>query len=533
MTWRGGGHPDELISASLTGDLTDAERAELDAHLVRCERCRATLAAFGAERRILSGLPVADPPRDLSARVRTGIESGRSTRPWGLRRGVFIAIGGSVATAAIAVLAVLAFNNLAGPPVGQTTASPHASSSVAPSATAVQSTGPTAEPTPAPILTLGPGELGYLSVTGAPFKPSRLTFIDDANGASIDAGTVTGPPIAAALSPDGRWLAYITQKGETGANEVWTLSLVNGDVKHLGCSTAAPFTDRLAWSPDSRYLAFTLVGVNLGPNAGCQQPGSGADVWLFDARTAKQAPFTSAGNAYAADFASNSASGEPQLWVSFAAAKPQSSLLAVPGGGSAGSGGENGNLALGVFLPLLSPDGNRAIFWTGTMTSNGGSWHFSLGGMPQLSADLRSVGPASPWIGAPLFTDLIPVGGEAFADGSFTWGHDSDLMAFWNGAWTGPPQGANGTYPGQQDVYLGRLSTGLLTSGSRVKLVTKTSESIVDVAIRSDGGIAVTVRRPIAGIGDPPSAYLEIVSSDSLGIGGVPPRWAGPAVYGP
>ena len=60
MTFRGN-HVDELISASLTGDLTDAERAELDAHLARCERCRATLAAFKAERRILSGLPAGRP----------------------------------------------------------------------------------------------------------------------------------------------------------------------------------------------------------------------------------------------------------------------------------------------------------------------------------------------------------------------------------------------------------------------------------------------------------------------------------------
>ena len=533
MTWRGGGHPDELISASLQGDLTDAERAELDAHLARCERCRATLAAFGAERRILSGLPIADPPRDLSARVRAGIESGRSSGPWWMRRPGLIAIGGSVAAAAVAILAVFAFNNLQGPPVGQQTGSPRPSSA-APSVSAVESTGPTAEPTPAPILTLGPGELGYLSLTGAAFKPSRLTFIDDSTGASIDAGTVTGPPIVASLSPDGRWLGYITQKGETGANEVWALSLADGSVSHLGCSTAAPFADRLAWSPDSRYVAFTLVGVELGPKNGCQQPGSGADAWLFDTTTSKAAQFTSAGNAYAADFAADMRAGVPQLWVSFAAAKPASMLLSVPGGGSAGSGDQANVDAPGVFLPLLSPDGNRALFWTGTMTSNGGSWHFSLGGMPQLSADFRSAGPASPWVGTPLFTDLTPVGGEAFSSGSFTWAPDSDLIAFWDGAWTGAPQSADGRYPSQQDVYLGRLSTGLLTSGSRVKLVTKTGESIVDVAIRQDGGIAVTVRRPTAGIGDPPSAYLEIASSDSVGISrGVPPPWAGPAVYGP
>ena len=44
MTVRGD-HIDELISASLTGGLTDAERAELEAHLTRCETCRETLAA--------------------------------------------------------------------------------------------------------------------------------------------------------------------------------------------------------------------------------------------------------------------------------------------------------------------------------------------------------------------------------------------------------------------------------------------------------------------------------------------------------
>ena len=108
MTFRGN-HVDELISASLTGELTDRERLELDAHLVRCETCRATLAAFTAERRILSGMPVADPPRDLSARVRTGIESGRLGSHWWRRPSGLIALGASLATVAAAVLAVVIF----------------------------------------------------------------------------------------------------------------------------------------------------------------------------------------------------------------------------------------------------------------------------------------------------------------------------------------------------------------------------------------------------------------------------------------
>ena len=47
---------EELISASLHGDLTDEERRSLDAHLDGCERCRETLAAFSDQRRIVAGL---------------------------------------------------------------------------------------------------------------------------------------------------------------------------------------------------------------------------------------------------------------------------------------------------------------------------------------------------------------------------------------------------------------------------------------------------------------------------------------------
>jgi len=43
---RPGEHDDELISASLTGDLTEDEQAVLPRHLAECARCRDTLAAF-------------------------------------------------------------------------------------------------------------------------------------------------------------------------------------------------------------------------------------------------------------------------------------------------------------------------------------------------------------------------------------------------------------------------------------------------------------------------------------------------------
>jgi len=527
-------HVDELISASLTGELTDAERAEMDAHLTRCDRCRATLAAFKSERRILSGLPTVNPPRDLSARVRSGIESARLGAPWWRRRGGLIALVASGTTVAAAVLAIIVFNNMQRGPVGQATSSPEATLSFAPSASAAESVAPSIGPSEPPTF-LASGQLAYLELSGAPFEASKLSFINDATGASIDAGTVSGPPIAAALSPDNQWLAYITQKGETGANEVWALHLTDGEVTHLGCSSAGPFTDRLPWSPDSKYLAYTLVGIDLGPDAGCQTPSDGADVWIFNTTADEQTQLTTAGNAHTADF-DPTVYGEQDatLYLSYAAAQPYT-VFADAGRSEIIDSDFPGT---GLFLPLFSPDGNRALFWSGSMTQEeDGSWQFSLGGMPQVSGDFRSTGPASPWVGTPLFTSLIPYGGEAFAFGKFMWGPDSDLIAFWDGAWTGVPQSPGGLYPSQQDVYVGRVSEGLLSSSSRLPLTLDPGAWIVDVTFAPDGrSVAVTIGLPSAGVGDPPSAYLQIVPLDggeprTIG-GGVEPPWDGPAVFG-
>lgn len=444
-----------------------------------------------------------------------------------------------MATVAAAILAIVVFGNLHFGPVGQQSASPEPSGSVAPEPSAVETTPASVTPT-APPAFLGPGQLGYFELTGAPFEASRLKFVNDATGISHEAGAVSenvsGPVLAGSLSPDGEWLAYITQKGETGANDVWAGNLISGRVAHLGCSLAAPFTDRLVWSPDGRYLAYTLVGIDLGPDSGCETPSAGADVWLFDTSTSNAvwSQFTSAGNAYASAFASNDPSGYARLWVSFAMEQPQSALLFVRDP----QGRVTGEQAPGAFLPLLSPDGNRALFWSGTMAESNGVWQFALGGMPQLSGDFRAAGAASPWIGTPLFSDLTPVGGEAFAYGSFTWGPDADLVAFWNGAWTGAPQSADGTYPSQQDVYLGRVSGGGLSSASRLPLTLDPNAWIVDVAFTPDGeSVAVTIGQPSAGIGDPPSAILQIVPLDgsdprTIGGGVDPPPWDGPAVFG-
>ena len=531
MTFRPGGHPDELISASLTGDLTAEERRELEGHLATCESCRATLAAFSDERRLLAGLPHAPAPQDLAVRVQSGIDAGRlSAIPWWRRPGGLVAAGATLATVTAAVLAVVVLGSLRPSPVGHETPSP--SASLLPTASLTASPNPSVEATPEPAFALGPGELGYLSLKGASLEPGRLTFNNDATGASLSLGTVSGPPIAAELSPDGQWLAYITRKGESGANEVWVAHLTDGSVLPLGCSAEAPFTDRLAWSSDTHYLAYTLVGVDIGPDHGCQAPSDGADVWLFDTTADEPTQFTTAGNVYAADFADAPAEQGPTLYVSYAAAQPYTAI-ALPGSGII----DSDLPAAGVFLPLFSRDGTRALFWSGTMaSSDDGSWRFVSGGMPQMSGDFRSAGPASAWMGTPLFTDLTPVGGEGFTYGSFDWAADMDRIAFWDGAWTGPPQSADGTYPSQQDVCVGS-SSGLSNADCFPSLAA--DGRIVDVTLSPSGAIAVTVGLPSGGIGDPPSATLTVIPSccggegDVVGGGADPPPWNGPAVFGP
>ena len=112
---------EELISASLHGDLTADEQARLDAHLDTCAQCRGTLAAFSEQRRIMAGLRHVAPPRDLAARVRTGIERGAAADlPRWRRPPVMVAgIGGGLAVVAGALLAIVLLNGSpTSPPVG-------------------------------------------------------------------------------------------------------------------------------------------------------------------------------------------------------------------------------------------------------------------------------------------------------------------------------------------------------------------------------------------------------------------------------
>ncbi len=142
---------EELISASLHGDLSADERRQLDAHLDGCPACRDTLAAFAEQRRIVAGVRYLAPPRDLGARVRAGIEY--ADTPWWRKPAfVFTAVGGSLAAVAGALLALVVLNGTPEEPqVGQLSPTPTSS---APAASATASPAPQATPVPIPAATL-------------------------------------------------------------------------------------------------------------------------------------------------------------------------------------------------------------------------------------------------------------------------------------------------------------------------------------------------------------------------------------------
>lgn len=557
-------HFEELISASLAGDLSDAERAQLDAHLDSCAACRATLAAFADQRRIMAGLRHAAAPRDLGARVRTGIEGGAfSPIPWWQRPAViFGGLGGGLAAVAGALLALVLLN---GSPdasqVGGGSESPvpsvsGASTSLAPTP---MPSGPVAsEPAASPTsaASVAPVEASpepdvYLAYTG-PFDNLLLTLRDGRTGATIRGLEAPGPPIAAELSPNGQFLAYITQLGESGMNEVW--------VTHLGSDLALPgaseatridtplaewetiplgesvagseFLERLEWSPDSRYVAYALSAPD----------GGGTDVWMFVPASEELRQMTNIGSAYVGSWFSGGR-GTSFLWVSVAAEQPVSYVLGFTDGAEIPAPGDPAEHAIfiaDVFQPLMSPNGSLAIYWTGVMRQTGDEWTFVQGGAPYL-AEARMFDQTFEFAEArPLFSD-VTIARDAFTSAAIAWGADSDAYAVWRAQWSGIPQGSGGEHPNVNRVYFGHASDsrGLTELHAIDEADIPEGASVVDVKVPTGRHLLVTAREPIGGIMEAPRSRLILVTRNTGDVpdeveflpNGSAEGWFGPAAY--
>jgi hypothetical protein len=234
---RPGEHADELISASLTGDLTEVEQAALSQHLAGCTRCQETLAAFREERRLISGMHHLQPPADLGARVRAGIEAG--DLPWWQRRSTLVAVVGSLGAVAAGLLAVVLLNNVRPGPVAEATTTPSASVSFEPSLsvepTPSREASPSAEPSTTPMPpqpTIAP--VGALRYTIERQRPKlEVVGTEQQTTTELDLASF-GMPIDAALSPDGEWLAFRVMGDGSGMVDTYAYRIADGELFHLG-----------------------------------------------------------------------------------------------------------------------------------------------------------------------------------------------------------------------------------------------------------------------------------------------------------
>ncbi|MGQ0609081.1 MAG: zf-HC2 domain-containing protein [Chloroflexota bacterium] len=583
---------EELISASLGGDLTADERQRLDQHLDSCSQCRATLAAFADQRRIMSGLRHVGPPRDLGARVRTGIERGRfASVPWWRTPAVmFAGIGGSLAAVAGALLAIVLLNDAPSPEVGQATPTPSvvmtepsetaqptlppiptptpdaspaetaAPSSIAPSATA----NPVVEaPEPDVVMAVtGPVEDLAFSVvegkTGDEVVPIEETIGDDV----VEPMSPSGPPIVAELSPDGQWLAFMTEVGGRGVNDVWATRLTEapapsadpemlppidssipvGETVHLGETVAgSPFLERMSWSSDGRYLAYSLAA----PDTEATGDAS-VDAWIFETDEGEAVRLTDVGNAYAASFIPSIDGTTADLWVSLAGDEPRSFVMELRFDGAivAGDPAELGTNAADVFQPLLSPNGSLAIFWLGRMADDpDAGWGFVEDGAPYLAEHDMDEGAYAFDNERPLFSDR-PVRGALFGSAAIAWSLDGDAYAVWDTIWTGEVAVGEEPYPDATRVYFGHAtdSRGLTRQHAIDHHELDGELVIVDVEVAPTGRhLLITSRERPGGIGDVPRAELRLITrhtgdrpDESEQITEVSDDgWVGPAVFQP
>jgi hypothetical protein len=313
-----------------------------------------------------------------------------------------------------------------------------------------------------------------------------------------------------------------------------------GETVTLAESVAVdPFVERMTWSPDGRFLAFTVADPeSLGET----------DVWVFEAETHEAWQLTEVGNAYAGSWVRGEGEDDaPLLWVSTAAEEPVSHLTAV-----VDTDDERRELidptedaeaeAKGVFVPILNPSGGFAIYWTGRMAEEPDrGWVLAEGGAPYLSEHkLRG----QRWSFAnerPLFSDLT-IERDAFTSAAITWGPDGVTYAVSEVRWTGASQGNEGVeYPDPSRVYFGRATDRLgLTQINAIDIGDiPQGSSVVDVKVSPTGRhLVITALRPIGGIGDEPMADLILVTRN---LGNVPDEvefigngdegWFGPAAF--
>lgn len=533
-------HPDELISASLTGDLTSAERASLDAHLSSCARCRATLDAFASERHMIGGLRTEAPPTDLGARVRAGIESGGPV-PWWRRPSTLVGGVATLATVTAALLAMVVLGNIPRGPIGATGSpevSPSMLASAAASAAASEIPSASVAPSTAPLASIDPNPVGVMEY--------RLRDQEGSIAVSIDAAAQAvevqrlGQPISAVLAPGGEWIAFQLLGDASGLVDTYAFRFSDGKLVSLFDEGGdSPFA-RLVWSDDGSLLAFT----------GVSPDGQSADAWIFNTAhgDAGALRLTGTGRTFVGDF-HGGGDGNAWLWVSTAQdGQPSTDRLAVPIATTIGEpvddpAADSLGHADGVFLPLhgeLAGTPGGAIAWVGEMALDAGGWHFARGGMPRLYVpSLQGEYGFSPDAGDQLFDTLtIANGGEAFRSARFAWAPDGDGVAVWDAQWQGVPQPLG--FPDQGRVYFGHPLSGVFIGPPQALDEADTAGgTVIGVSLAGGQYLALTVQTAAGSEAGTygPTAEVRIITRnlgdtpDEIAVLADDGAWIGPAFY--
>jgi anti-sigma factor RsiW len=530
MSWRPrrpNEHPEELLSASLTGDLSEVEQAALDAHLAGCAECTRSLAEQRRGRELLGGMRHVAPPRDLAARVYAAVDAPRA--PWLRRPSTLVAALATGTTAVAAVLAVLTLGDLRpDPQTGNLTPSPSANgvATIQPAASLTpDAASPSEDPLPTPL------QVAVHLRSKVEDRQATLDIVTPSGEKQI-LDTTASLPVASSVSPGGEWIAFRLEPEGGGPAQTFVTGESGETTYDLGRSVPPGngFGGELAWSPDGRYLAFTLTSVQ----------DLATDAWLFDAETESVHRLTNTGDSFAATWMPSTGSGH-RLWVSRASAEPVSYLLEWSDGGPPADPVDPASVAVQtvgrVFQPLVSPDGQKVIYWTGSMGNIEGRWVFQPG-LPMLgtSADFGELH----FDGVPLFSSLTIVGGEAFAAAQIGWGPDSNAFAVWNAQWTGVQQPEG--FPDANRVYFGHLDVPeLITPRQALDAANFDGvQRVVDVVIAQDGmTLAVTVQVSPGSEGGEFGAEAEIRVIER-GLGQDPDRaevlkdpgsWVGPGLF--
>jgi hypothetical protein len=535
-------HPDELISASLSGDLAPDERATLDAHLATCEQCRTTLNAFSRERQMVGGLRRSAPPADLGARIRTAVESGAGATPWWRRPSTLVGAVATLGTVAAALLAVVVLGSIPRGPVGATgSPEPSASmvASVIPSASVPepsQSPSATTRSTASPVASINPNPVGMLEY--------RLQDQQGSISVTTDVGSQPvaverlGIPIDASLAPGGEWVAFQLKGDGSGMVDTYAYRISDGTLVTLFTGAAdSPFS-RLVWSANGGLLAFT------GISGDAQE----ADAWVFNVQhpEAGARRLTSTGRTFAADFY-GAADGDVWLWVSSAAdGEPSTDRLPVPSEDTLQAPLDVAADSLkhidGTFLPLWDRNPSQpgyTVAWQGQMALDAGGWHFARGGMPYAYAASLEGEYDLQGSDLPIFDTLTPApGGQAFRSARFAWAPDADGFAVWDAQWEGTQQPAG--FPDATRVYFGHPLDGVFIGPTQALDAADTAGgTVIDVALAGGQYLALTVQTAAGSEGGAygPTAEVRVITRNTgdtpddvstVAEGGA---WIGPAFY--